>query len=119
VKLQIATGPTVVALGNRQVSTHIGDRDLEGSVNWCNGNRNIPIRDFPTCLWSVGHRGTGKWTGGAVSGIRCVRYQRLEVPIVDVVNRDSPIRGSSDSGGEVNLDSYRVSGNRGVRNTRP
>jgi hypothetical protein len=101
------------------VSTHIGDRDLEGSVNWCNGNRDIPIRDFLTCLWSVGHRGTGKWTGGAVSEIRCVGYRRLEIPIVDVANSDFPIGRSFDSGGEVNVDSYRVSGNREVRNTRP
>jgi hypothetical protein len=70
------------------VSTHIGDRDLEGSMNLCNRNRDILIRDFPTCLQSVGHRGISRWTGVAVSEVRCIGYRRLEIPTVDVTNND-------------------------------
>jgi hypothetical protein len=41
-----------------QVSLSIGDRDLESSVKKCNGNRDIPIRDFPitTGVWAIGAR---------------------------------------------------------------
>jgi hypothetical protein len=41
-----------------QVSTHIGVRDLEGSVDKCYGNRDIPTRDFPitTGVWAIGAR---------------------------------------------------------------
>jgi hypothetical protein len=41
---------------------HIGVRDLEGSVNYCNGNRDIPICDFPitTGVWAIGARARDK-----------------------------------------------------------
>jgi hypothetical protein len=81
------------------VSTHIGDRDLEGSVNLCNGNWDIPIRDFPTCLQSMGHRGISRWTCVTVLEVRCVGYRRLEIPTVDVADSDFPIGRSFDSGG--------------------
>jgi hypothetical protein len=45
-----------------QVSTHIGVRDLEGSVDKCYGNRDIPTRDFPitTRVWAIGTRARDK-----------------------------------------------------------
>jgi len=87
-------------------------------MNLCDGNHDIPIRNFPTYLQSMGHRRTGKWTGGTVLEIRCVGYQRLETPIVDVANSDFPIGRSFDSGGEVNVDLHRTSRNHEVRNTQ-
>jgi hypothetical protein len=43
--------------------THIGVRDIEGSVNKWNGNRDIAIRDFPITirLWAIGARTKDRW----------------------------------------------------------
>jgi hypothetical protein len=63
---------------------------------------------------SYGAWATEESVGGQVSP-----YRRLEIPTVDVANSDFPIGRSSDSEGEVSVDSHRTSGNREVRNTRP
>jgi hypothetical protein len=43
-------------VGRRQVASHIGVRDLEGPVNWCNRNCKFSKCDFPIYPESVGSR---------------------------------------------------------------
>jgi hypothetical protein len=61
-------GPTVIAFSGGQVSSHIGVRDLEGSVNLCR-NREILKRDFPIT--------TGVWAIGAIVEDRCRRGRQV------------------------------------------
>jgi hypothetical protein len=58
VKFLKRDGPIVIALQWRTGVIHIGDRDLEGSVNECYRNRDIPKHDFPitTGVWAIGAR---------------------------------------------------------------
>jgi hypothetical protein len=81
------------------VSSYIGDRDLEGSVNECNRNRKNPIRDFPITLgvWAIGaeHRkGVGRLNLAVgqcqvLSGIENRGFARKGV--YDLVKADFPM----------------------------
>jgi hypothetical protein len=73
------------------VSSHIGVRDLEGSVNLCNLKSRIPKRDFPIT--------TGVWAIGAIVEDRCRRVNP---------------RGESTPGG---IGNRRIGNSKGVSST--